>query len=70
MHELRYRAWIRLIGLAGGGVLLAEGCTYAGVQANETAASVVSGLLISFINGWVAQAINSLLGVPATTGGF
>ena len=60
---------MRLIGLAGGGTLLAEGCTCAGVQANETAASVVSGLLVSFINSWLAQAVNSLLGVP-TTGGF
>jgi len=70
MYRFQYRVWIRLIGLAGGGTLLAEGCTCAGVQANETAASVVSGLLISFINGWAAQAINSLLGVPTTTGGF
>jgi len=70
MCQLRYRVWIRLIGLAGGGTLLAEGCTCAGVQANETAASVVSGLLVSFINSWVAQSINSLLGVPSSTGGF
>ncbi len=59
-----------LIGLAGGGTLLAEGCASTGVQGNQTAATVVSGLLISFVNTWLAQAINSLLGVPTSTRGF
>jgi hypothetical protein len=54
-----------LIGLAGGGLLLAEGCTGA-----EVAAPVVSGLLVSFLNSWLAQSINSLLGVPGSTAGF
>jgi len=70
MDAFRYRAWIRLISVAGGGALLAEGCACPGVQANETAAGVVSGLITSFVNAWVAQAVSSLLGVPTTTGGF
>jgi hypothetical protein len=54
-----------LIGLAGGGLLMADGCS-----GGDIAAPVVSGLLVSFINGWLAQSINSLLGVPGSTVGF
>ena len=51
-----------LVGLVGGGVLL-EGCAGATLEPREVAAEAVSGLLISFLNQNIQQAIEGLLGL-------
>ncbi len=63
MRGWALRAWTRLlVGLVGGGVLL-EGCAGATLEPREVAAQAVSGLLISFLNQNIQQAIEGLLGL-------
>jgi hypothetical protein len=58
-RRLQVRLAIALIG----GVLAQQGCSTALPTPNELAADVVGGLIVSFVNQTIQQAINTLFQV-------
>jgi len=63
MRGWALRAWTRLLVVLVGGGMLLEGCAGATLEPREVAAEVVSGLLTSFLNQSIQQAIDGLLGL-------
>jgi hypothetical protein len=63
MSRLYRRLHAKLAIALIGGVLVQEGCSAALPTPNELAADVVGGLIVSFINQTIQQAINTLFQV-------
>jgi hypothetical protein len=63
MSRLLRRLHAKLVIAFIGGVLLQQGCTAALPTPNELAADIVGGLVTSFLNQTIQQAVNTLFQV-------
>ncbi|MFQ6048053.1 MAG: hypothetical protein ACE5K7_01660 [Phycisphaerae bacterium] len=63
MHDRWQRLRCGLVALAAGGGLLLQGCPQTLPEPNEVAAQIVSGLINTFLNQAIQDAISQLLGL-------